>query len=1551
MADSVDKLSVIQVVIEQSQRVLRTYTVDPGLIQEHANSERRITQGGYGDRQVYELVQNGADELRDQAGGEIRVVLTPTHLYCANEGTPVTAAGADTILRMSVSRKRGGQIGRFGVGVKSVLSISDTPQFFSRDGESEFAFGFDRAWSTEQIKAVHSVAGETPVLRMAQVIDPAQARVSDPVLNELMRWATTVVRLPLQPESVGRLGIDLARFPLEFPLFSPHVGTLTLEDRRAGRPTLRQIFQRIDGTHRILQEIRPDEVSIDHQWRVFTRTHRPTDAALRAAGELHDRPEIDISWAVPSRARDRGILWAYFPTNYATTLRGILNAPWKTSEDRQNLFDRNAFNDELIKVSAELVVDSLPELTDPDDPATYIDLLPGRGREAPQWADKSLTSSIWAVAARKPSLPDQIGRLRTPETVKLHPAGLDESWLTLWSGYEGRPIDWCHHSIEKRERRARAERIIEQAKCRVSTIQEWLSALVSDGTAEASARAVRIVAEMHRAGNPMASEAVRTRILLTEDDGLVPPVRGKVFRRSGTDNLRDRMVYVHPDVLADQRTVQALESLGIQEADASGRFAAIIDQGFEAYNSRQWADFWQLARQAGPTRALTVLEEGEFDPSRVVKVRVMSGEWKAVRHCLLPGPVVPRDGSRDAAIALDLDFHADDLPLLKGLGLVDRPISDQDPRGEWWFNNYVEGAWKTYCKKLPPTASTPQLKSIQVDGANPPGPLHLLPELSNEGRAAFLGVLPEHGLVTAWTVRHGSQLATQTKVSSPLVWMARKHGYLSTSQGVVPVASCVGPQLATYRDLLPVARVSTTVGAALRLPSDLSGVPQVIWSKLVSCAATSEVEEFAGKVYALLFEAEATWPEDVPTRCRVGDEWSTDRPDGEIAVTSVRDEYDALVRERVPALLVPSAEAAEAMIQTWGMLRFSQVVEKEIRYVAQSEPVLLVDEFPHLKMNHRSQVTGWSLVRCGELDEVVRTPNGMRTQTLNEATQERSVLVLRPADDLAALMAVDRVLGLGLAEAGCRSVLKYREQQRDDERMRRARETQDPADKILLLVGEDALRRGLPQGLVEGEQTEKGRAPDAHRIAELALNAHGEAILRHHGKDLAARLPEAPTTFRGDSTARRFTSDLGLPESFAGTKAVPPPAEEIVDGPVDLPTLHPYQKQLADNMFRLLDRARPGRAMLTLPTGAGKTRVAVEAVINAIKAHSVMGPVLWIAQSRELCEQAVQSWRFLWSKVGPPKKRLTISRLWDGNSATPVTSNAHLVVAIDDSLKNRLRDEDYEWLRRAAVVIVDEAHSALAPTYTEIFRHLGLTYTKTERPLIGLTATPYRSTNEDQTRLLIDRFGSTRLDDGVFDGEPYEILQDQGVLARVEHRPLVGATISLTQEELKKADFRGLPASAEERLAADEERNSMLIKEIASLDPDWPVLLFAASVNHARLLVARLNDRRISSRVIESATPSSERARVIEDFRNRRIRVIANYGVLAQGFDAPATRAVVVARPTYSPNVYQQMIGRGLRGPKNGGNEVCLILDVQDNITNFGEKLAFTRFEHLWSKK
>ncbi|MEO3807959.1 DEAD/DEAH box helicase [Sphaerisporangium sp. B11E5] len=1559
-----DGPSVLDVVLQQTARVLETYRIDPGLIQEHVNGERRIKEGGYGDRQIYELVQNGADELRNDPGGEIAVVLTDTHLYCANQGTAMTSEGADTILRMGVSRKRGGQIGRFGVGVKSVLSVTDVPEFFS--SEEEKSFGFDREWAELEIKRIQPAATETPVLRMARPLDRDRTAATDPILKQLLSWATTVVRLPLKPAAVARLAKDIDEFPVEFSLFSPHVGTVTLEKRLSGRAFKRQIFQKVDGEHHALQEFssRTGEEEKEEQvadWRVFTRVYRPSSRALEEAGELHDRPEIDIAWAVPERGTRtrRGQFWAYFPTNYTMTLRGIVNAPWKTSEDRQNLYANNRFNDELIVEVADLVVSSLPSLARPDDPGACLDSVPSRGREEPQWAAEDLVAKIWHLAADKPVFPNQNGTFDTPARIRVHPADLRPEWLQWWGDHPGRPTNWIHHSVENpKHRRDSVNRILEHTTQPVATVKEWLEALVSDKTPEASARAVLIVSDMKRHNHPQVEDALRAKIVLTETLGLVTPST-HVFRRSAADGLADNTIYVDERVYAGQDNIaRALDLLGIHEADAAGRFASVVERGFFGYSDRDWAAFWDLARLAGANGVKAAFKDRDIDTVKELKVKVLLGNFRRIRDCLLPGRVVPEDGSRDKNITVDMQFHRYDRVYLTELGLLEGPVANMDPSGEEWFEEYRKDYWQQYVAKLPASEPRPTLARMQFEGSDPAGPLHLFTTLSPEGRAAFLRAIPLGGAVATWTMQAGNKgVASRKTVPSPIRWLTRKFGYVQTSRGLREIKLCVGPELAAYKDVLPVANVSPGVAAMLGLPLTLSEVPESLWRELVEEASESTEDTFPGRVYALIFDVVVAFPEGAMTRCRVGDEWRSDVEDKDIAVTSSRSEYDTLVRERVPALLVPTEELAETMREAWNMLAPSDAIKKEIRYAAQADAVLILEEFPHLKMLRRSQVEGWSTVRCDELEEIIRTPNGMRTQSIPaaELPEERKVLVRMPAHDLQVLTIVDGVLRLGLGASGCRGVLDRRAQERNNERIQHVRRTESLAEKLLLLIGVEALKKGLPEGLLESDEANHGSAQGDQRMAELAHNAYGTEVLRIYRKDIEANFSQLAAGFRGDATSVRIVNDLGFPGEYAGTRGETLPALEKVYGPTRFPRLHDYQERLAQKAVELLTKYDAPRAMLCLPTGAGKTRVAAEAVIRVIKARGLGGrPVLWIAQSEELCEQAVQSWSFVWSKVGP-EEQLIINRLWSTREAAPSGDTAQLVVATDAKLEVCLDTAEYAWLRHPALVIVDEAHTSITPRYTRILASLGLTFRETTRPLLGLTATPFRGFNETETSRLVERYGRNRLDEGIFStGDPYAELQDLGVLARVDHRALQGSTLTLSEEDLRQATaFEGarLPATVEEKLGRDIARNQTLIQEIQALPEDSPVLLFATSVNHAKLMAAQLNDLGIKSASIDSGTPDADRRTHIERFRRKQIRVLTNYGVLAQGFDAPATEVVIVARPTYSPNVYQQMIGRGLRGPKNGGKETCLILDVADNIVNYHRQLAFTQFEYLWSNK
>lgn len=1576
---------VVHTVLEQSARVLQTYEVDPGLIPEHANSERRITQGGYGDRQLFELVQNAADEIAAEPGGSVQVVLTDRHLYCANEGAPVTPEGAETILRMSMSRKRGGQIGRFGVGVKSVLVVTDAPQFFSSSG----SFGFDREWAYGRIRSVPGVQEllgkefDAPVLRMARPLDANAERANDPVLDELLGWATTVVRLPLLPGSARKLALDMhggrttagaarEEFPLGFQLLSPHVAKVVLEDRRP-RPAVRRVLttERSGNLHTVVEE-RTGRPSVSAHWRVFSTTHEPGPAARADAGELHDRLALDLAWAVPAlekdektglytspQSRGRGRFWSFFPTKYEMSLSGILNGAWKTNEDRQNLLDSSAFNEEMVKVSASLVVESLPGLAPAEDPAAYLPLLPGRVKEAISWADEFLTREIWEQAAVRPSLPDQEGVLRIPTELRVPPR-LDKErytrWLRMWHESPGRPTNWLHpHAEADVLRSGKVEHILAAAAHKRADVRTWLEALVECGTADASATAIRILADMVKSGSSYAEEARKAKVVLTEEHGLVAPVAGQVYRRADEDGLRESLVYVVGEIARDPELAAALNLLGIREADVEGRFISILDQGFNGYESTDWERFWDLFRQAGGRRLTHTVLQHVPNVRETLRVRTADGKFRLVRDCMLPGAVV--DVKRDPSIALDAAFHSDDLTFLREIGLRERPSSSVRPEGEDWFEEYREAVHASYLRNLDQRAPRPALNRLKVEGAAIGGPLHLFRSLSKESRAAFLKALPDDAVVDNWTRQIGAQSSTRQAVVSPIRWMLRKYGAVATSQGIKSLDEAVGPQLAAYRDVLPVADISPEKARKLRLPTTVDDVPGELWENLLSDVTRSEDDLFVGNTYVMLTRFGADFPEDSLTRCRIGEAWGT-RPDEEITVAVGPTEYRALRAEQLPALLVTSSEDAELMIEKWGMKRYADAITRETREVPDGDPVPLIELYPGLRQRLNSANRNSTVLRCKELEEVTRTPNAARTRPLDAIRQGSTIKVRIPLEPEPMLVLIDRELKLGLGTAGCRLVLETQERMARDSKTKAAlkavRDADDVVTKIELLIGPEALRSGLPEGLMEAELEATGGAePSGRRVAQMAFNARGDRVLHHHARDIQARFQNAPVGYSGSSAAITFVSSLGLPVSFAGSRTPSPPPFETVEGPRDFPRLHDYQEDLVRNITTLLDRLAPQRAMLSLPTGAGKTRVTAEAVIRWVKrVGELQGPLLWIGQTEELCEQAVQSWKFVWSRVGA-ERPLTISRLWSSNEVGNVEGHPHLVVATDAKLERCLDTDPYEWLRDASLVIVDEAHTAISRRYTEILGRLGLTQYETRRHLLGLTATPFRNTNEEETNRLVGRFGRRRLDEGVFpSGDPYRDLQEWGMLAQVEHRTLEGGSIVLDSDEKAQAERMAmLSRSAEQRLVEDHARSRRIVDAVAGLDDDWPTLLFATSVDHANSLAALLNDRGVTAAAVDSTTSAQDRRRRIEDFREGRIQVLTNYGVLTQGFDAPATRVVVVARPVYSTNVYQQMIGRGLRGPKNGGKPVCLILNVSDNIANFDTQLAFTQFEHLWSRK
>jgi len=111
-------------------------------------------------------------------------------------------------------------------------------------------------------------------------------------------------------------------------------------------------------------------------------------------------------------------------------------------------------------------------------------------------------------------------------------------------------------------------------------------------------------------------------------------------------------------------------------------------------------------------------------------------------------------------------------------------------------------------------------------------------------------------------------------------------------------------------------------------------------------------------------------------------------------------------------------------------------------------------------------------------------------------------------------------------------------------------------------------------------------------------------------------------------------------------------------------------------------------------------------------------------------------------------------------------------------------------------------------------------------------------------------------------------------------------------------------------------------------------IVFCTGVEHATEVNALIQLAGIESCIITGKTPKAEREQLIVEYNTGKIKCLVNCNVLTEGFDSPAIDMVVLLRPTKSPGLYYQMVGRGLRLFNNKEN--CLVLDFGKNISRHG---------------
>lgn len=820
---------------DESQRALQAYQIKPDLVLEHGNIEQSVSQGGYGRKQLNELIQNAADALRGE-GGKISVVLTADALYCANEGEAFTKDGYRTLLLSHTSHKRDDQIGRFGLGFKSVLQITDRPQIFSRSGSV--------GWSEEQSRAllepIYPNLANYPLLRLAQPLDPQAESCKDEVLAQLMAWASTVIKLPLRG-NVSWLQDELGKFPHHFLLFSPHIHELHLDDRISGSAV--SWTSLVHDSHIELSNGTDRE-----DWLLFEHRHKVSPAAAADAGTIFARDEVDVAWAVPLGAvnkRELGTIWNYFPTEHRLSLRGIVNAAFKMNEDRVNML-QNLYNKEILeKAVPRMVAGALSILSTENDPSAHFDILPSREKESRSWADKTLNRPVMQAVVSVPFLPDLQGNLQTIASMNIQPDLADYPDLVkVWTNAIDRGQNWVHEStFANKERASMLTRALELAQKKRSSVTEWLEAVVKNRSLSNYETALQIAAYIDKRIPDHMAEMRRSEILLMADGRVIAPLRNHAALPSDPEDSNDDLVDY--EMMHYRDSLASLKSLGFEVFNGSGRLKKIARDVADDYQDPERAQsLWRLSRSFPINDAMEIFSE-YLSIEKVLILR-KNGEWKPFGTSWLPGKFLRAERLEDASAIIDPLFHGKDLGIFKQLGMRDTLPESQMQNGGSTFE-----AWKRSeadrlseeSRLSPQPVSSSSLKFTRIM-LTPR--LEELTTVSEQARAEITSQLLSLE-PASMKVEYTAEFKSPVLIEGPDRWWIRNYGVLNTPLGLVDVKYCVGPIEGIPEGFLPTADES-----AARKLSLGSMASAVRWNYVLKLSEDSLSLDKVHQLYGLM---------------------------------------------------------------------------------------------------------------------------------------------------------------------------------------------------------------------------------------------------------------------------------------------------------------------------------------------------------------------------------------------------------------------------------------------------------------------------------------------------------------------------------------------------------------------------------------------------------------------------------------------------------------------------------------------------------------------------
>ncbi|KAI9902653.1 hypothetical protein N3K66_002005 [Trichothecium roseum] len=353
--------------------------------------------------------------------------------------------------------------------------------------------------------------------------------------------------------------------------------------------------------------------------------------------------------------------------------------------------------------------------------------------------------------------------------------------------------------------------------------------------------------------------------------------------------------------------------------------------------------------------------------------------------------------------------------------------------------------------------------------------------------------------------------------------------------------------------------------------------------------------------------------------------------------------------------------------------------------------------------------------------------------------------------------------------------------------------------------------------------------------------------------------------------------------------------------------LRVYQEHAIQSVLQALKRGQR-RVGISLATGSGKTVIFTQ-LIQKVEAPLKDGQqTLILAHRRELVEQAAKHCERTY-----PDQRIEIEM---GNIHASGTADITIASVQSIISKDRLDKYDPSMFK---LVLVDEAHHIVAPSYLKVLEHFGLREKSLDSPaLVGVSAT-------------FSRFDGMKLgaaiDEIVYHKDYVDMISDKWL------SDVIFTTVESTANlsKVKSNQFGDFQTSELSQAVNTEKINEITVRSwMAKAGDRKSTLVFCVDLAHVAGLTKKYREHGYDAKFVTGDTPKIERGEILDAFRKGEFPVLVNCGVFTEGTDIPNIDCIVLGRPTRSRNLLVQMIGRGMR--LHPGKSNCHIIDLVSSL-------------------